>query len=116
MKLHGKNLIAGEPVVAAAGYLSGRGDLAKFEEATETQVHLAFEAAEKAFQEFRRTSPVRRAAFLERIAEEIDLLGDDLLTTGKPIVLQDENPRGIWRLVDGHLTREKLQYADDLQA
>ena len=81
MKLHGKNLIAGEPVGAAAGYLTGRGDLAKFEEATETQVHLAFEAAEKAFQEFRRTSPVRRAAFLERIAEEIDLLGDDLLTT-----------------------------------
>jgi NADP-dependent aldehyde dehydrogenase len=33
-----------------------------------------------------------------------------------PIELQDENPRGIWRLVDGHPTREKLQYADDHSA
>jgi NADP-dependent aldehyde dehydrogenase len=28
-----------------------------------------------------------------------------------PIELQDANARGIWRLVDGQLTREPLQYA-----
>jgi NADP-dependent aldehyde dehydrogenase len=81
MKLHGKNVIAGEAVSAAGGYLNARGDLAKFEEATEAQVDMAFEAAGDASQEFRRTSAVRRAAFLERIAEEIELLGDELLST-----------------------------------
>jgi 2,5-dioxopentanoate dehydrogenase len=81
MKLHGKNVIAGEAISAADGYLIARGDLANFEEATQVQVDLAFEAAEKAFHEFRRASAVRRAAFLERIAEGIELLGDDLLTT-----------------------------------
>ena len=80
MKLHGKNVIAGEAISAADGYLTARGDLAKFEEATEAQVDLAFAAAENAFHEFRRTSAVRRAAFLERISEEIESLGDDLLT------------------------------------
>ena len=80
MKLHGKNVIAGEAISAADGYLTARGDLAEFEEATEAQVDLAFAAAENAFHEFRRTSAVRRAAFLERIGEEIESLGDDLLT------------------------------------
>jgi len=81
MKLQGKNLIAGDAISATAGYFTARGDLAKFEEATEAQVDLAFEAAEQAFHEFRRASAVRRAAFLERITEEIESLGDDLLTT-----------------------------------
>src|SRR5215471_1393238 len=81
MKLHGRNLIAGEAINGTAEYFTARGDLARFEQATETEVGLAFEAAEKAFQEFRRTSAVRRAAFLERIGEEIELLGDDLLGT-----------------------------------
>jgi NADP-dependent aldehyde dehydrogenase len=81
MKLHGKNVIAGEAIGADDGYLTARGDLAKFDEATEAHVDQAFEAAENAFQEFRRASAVRRATFLERIAEEIELLGDDLLVT-----------------------------------
>jgi alpha-ketoglutaric semialdehyde dehydrogenase len=81
MKLHGRNVIAGEAINGTSEYFTARGDLARFEEATDAQVGLAFEAAEKAFQEFRRTSAVRRAAFLELIGEEIELLGDDLLAT-----------------------------------
>jgi 2,5-dioxopentanoate dehydrogenase len=55
--------------------------LVTFEEATEETIHAAFEAAEKAFHSFRHTPPELRATFLERIGEEIEALGDSLLTT-----------------------------------
>src|SRR6185436_947764 len=53
----------------------------KFEEATEEAIDLAFSAAEKAFPAFRGIPADQRAAFLERVCDEIDALGDDLLTT-----------------------------------
>jgi 2,5-dioxopentanoate dehydrogenase len=52
-----------------------------FEEATEETIHAAFDAAEKAFHNFRHTPPEQRAGFLECIGEEIEALGDNLLTT-----------------------------------
>src|SRR5437868_7136598 len=55
--------------------------LIKFEEATEEAVDLAFIAAEQAFPVFRRVSAEQRATFLERICEEIEALGDNLLKT-----------------------------------
>jgi NADP-dependent aldehyde dehydrogenase len=81
MQFQGKSVIAGRPVDSAAGHFSARGNLARFEEATEDHVSQAFHTAEKAFQQFRKVSPDRRAVFLERICEEIEALGDDLLTT-----------------------------------
>jgi len=57
-----------------------------------------------------RTTSVGTAAIL-RFARPIAY--QNFPQAALPIELQDENPRGIWRLVDGHLTREKLQYADD---
>jgi NADP-dependent aldehyde dehydrogenase len=82
MELHGKNIIAGEAIKVAtdsAASFTARGDLAKFDEATEEHLRLACEAAGRAFPEYRRISPGQRAAFLERIGEEIQALGDDLL-------------------------------------
>lgn len=82
MKLHGRNIIAGETIHSATTqHFTVRGLLAKFEEATEEHIQLAFAAAEKAFHELRQISTERRATFLERIGEEIEALGDDLLTT-----------------------------------
>src|SRR5262245_44092518 len=83
MELHGKNIIAGEMVNRTAspdaGTFTARGNLAQFEEATEVDINLALEAAERAFHEFRQISPEQRASFLECIGEEIEALGDDLL-------------------------------------
>jgi NADP-dependent aldehyde dehydrogenase len=53
----------------------------RFEETTEETIHAAFEAAEKASHDFRQIPAERRAAFLECIGEEIEALGDYLLTT-----------------------------------
>jgi alpha-ketoglutaric semialdehyde dehydrogenase len=55
--------------------------LVTFEEATEETIHAAFAAAEQAFPDFRQISTEQRAVFLERIGEEIEALGDDLLKT-----------------------------------
>jgi NADP-dependent aldehyde dehydrogenase len=81
MELHGKNIIAGEVVTVEAPQqeFSARGNLARFEEATEQHIRLAFEAAATATLAFREIGPKQRALFIERIAEEIDALGDTLL-------------------------------------
>jgi 2,5-dioxopentanoate dehydrogenase len=52
-----------------------------FEEATEETIDAAFAAAASVFDDFRRIPAERRAAFLERIGEEIEALGDTLLNT-----------------------------------
>jgi alpha-ketoglutaric semialdehyde dehydrogenase len=58
----GKSLIAGDPT--------------EFEEASAAHVETALEAAAGAAHEYRRASPAQRAAFLDRIAEEIEGVGD----------------------------------------
>ena len=60
--LTGKSLIAGVQT--------------EVEEASAAHVDAALEAAERAAHEYRRTSPAQRAAFLDRIAEEIERVGD----------------------------------------
>jgi len=62
-------------------YFTARGTTRQFEEATAAGVHQAFEAAEGAFDEFRSLPSERRAVFLEAIAQEIEALGDELLST-----------------------------------
>ena len=52
-----------------------------FEESTQEAINLSFTAAEKAFHELRQIPTEQRAVFLERIGEEIEALGDNLLKT-----------------------------------
>lgn len=86
MKLHGRSMIAcrtidgsAEAMGDLAGSFTARGSLATFEEADHRHIQMAFEAAAKDFERFRKIAPEQRAAFLEQIGEEILALGDDLL-------------------------------------
>ncbi len=85
MLLKGKSIIAGQPAdggpatfrafePASAGIIEP-----PFEEAGVELIDRALEAAEEAFAVYRRMEPDSRAAFLERIGEEIISLGDDLI-------------------------------------
>src|SRR5262249_1748955 len=65
-----------------SGSFMARGNFGGFQEATEEDVNKAFDAAAKTFCEFRQIPVERRAAFLDRVGEQIEALGEDLLTTG----------------------------------
>ena len=52
-----------------------------FTEATEQEVDAAAQAAASAYQPYRTLPAVRRAAFLDAIADELDALGDDFIAT-----------------------------------
>lgn len=53
----------------------------RFHEATPDEVHQAVEKAAAAFATFRKKSGAEKAAFLEKIADELISLGDELLQT-----------------------------------
>ena len=86
VELSGKNIIGGA--------LSGEGSITfyaenpahatrlepGFHEASEREIWLAIEKAADAFQVYRNTTGIKRAEFLEVIAEEILSIGDDLIT------------------------------------
>ncbi len=78
MILLGKNLIAGEPVDASDGSFTARGALARFEETSIAHIDRALDAADRAVDPYRRLSADARAAFLDRIAHEIEAT-DDLI-------------------------------------
>src|SRR5262245_51288268 len=85
MELHGKNIIAGKIIEVGGKTFSafapglGKTIEPQFEGATADQVNQAMEAAESAFHEYRQISSEQRANFLEKIADEILALGDDLI-------------------------------------
>lgn len=96
MTLHGRSLIAGQlsntdgRTFKAVSPLDTAELEPAFYEAEQTDVDHALYQAEEAFQLYRRCSALERAAFLDRIAEEITALGDALLErchqeTGLPI-------------------------------
>src|SRR5688500_19492710 len=70
--LIGKNLIAGVPSDSANGRFTAGGALAEFEEAAAAHGDDAREAAEEAAHEYRRLPAEARAAFLDRIADQIE--------------------------------------------
>jgi 2,5-dioxopentanoate dehydrogenase len=74
--LTGKSLIAGAPVDSAEGRFASGGTRASFQEASGAHVDRALEAAEHASHEYRQLSAAQRADFLDRIADEIEHLGD----------------------------------------
>lgn len=85
MKLHGKQIIAGETVAAGTqtflgrNAASGEATTAPVHEATTAEVERALRAAEAAFDDYRGLPAERRAAFLAAVAEEWLALGDALL-------------------------------------
>jgi 2,5-dioxopentanoate dehydrogenase len=85
MDLTGQNIIAGQPQAGAGKTFSGLNPATNetlepaYQEATTEQINAAVEAAATAFDAYRSKSADERAAFLERIADEILAIGDDLL-------------------------------------
>jgi alpha-ketoglutaric semialdehyde dehydrogenase len=86
MELHGKNLIGGKAVAASdaktfhgTAAASGEKLSPAFHKATPAQADEAVELAVKAFESYRRLPAEKIADFLNRIAEEILKLGDELI-------------------------------------
>lgn len=86
MELHGKNLIGGRAVASTnTKTFSGVNPATNeklspvFHEATAAEADEAMVLAEKAFEEYRRQPAEKIAAFLDRVAEEILKLGDELI-------------------------------------
>jgi 2,5-dioxopentanoate dehydrogenase len=85
MELHGKNIIAGEAIDSTSPGYSGFAPASrttltpKFEEASNFLINQALEAAEVAFHAYRNCSAGERAIFLEKVAEEILALDDQLI-------------------------------------
>jgi 2,5-dioxopentanoate dehydrogenase len=86
MELHGKNLIGGKPVASnnaktfqALAAASGEKLAPVFHKATVAEADEAVALALKAFETYRRQPAEKIADFLNRIAEEILKLGDELI-------------------------------------
>jgi NADP-dependent aldehyde dehydrogenase len=74
----GKNLIAGEAVDSTEGRFTAAGAVASFEEASAAHVDRALNAAASAFETYRHLTAEARAAFLDRIASNIEV-SDELI-------------------------------------
>jgi NADP-dependent aldehyde dehydrogenase len=85
MDLSGKNFIGsnlsqeGGKTFSAKNPATGQELEPLFHEASESEIDRALTLAEKAFEEYRKQPPEKIAAFLERIADEIIGLGDELI-------------------------------------
>ncbi len=84
MQLTGRNIIGfetfseGTVAIQAINPASGETLAPLFYKATIEELNLAAEKAENAFQVYRKQSGKQKAEFLEKIAEEIENLGDAL--------------------------------------
>jgi len=108
--IHGRSLIAGQPIPGAGETFRARSPLDSHElepdffAAGAQDVDSALREAATAFEVLRQTTGEQRAALLERIAEEIVALGDELLTrahleTGLPLArLAGERARTVNQL------------------
>ncbi len=82
--LTGKHLIAGQWIKGDNTFESSpaHGPSHTFAVGTSQEVHAAASAAEEAFASFSTTTRARRAAFLDKIAEEIEARGDAITEIG----------------------------------
>ncbi|GAB4226971.1 MAG: aldehyde dehydrogenase (NADP(+)) [Kiloniellaceae bacterium] len=120
LELTGKHLIAGEWVAGEATFDSSpaQGPKRSYAVGTPANVEAAAQAAEEAFWSFGYSTRAERAAFLNRIADEIEARGDAITEigtqeTGLPEArLQGERGRttGQLRLFASHI--EKGDYLD----
>src|SRR5438876_614688 len=85
MDLHGKNLVGGElsadgtAIFNAVNPVTGETLRPVFYEATQAEITQALAIAEQAFQTYGQQPPEQVARFLDRIADEIVGLGQELL-------------------------------------
>jgi NADP-dependent aldehyde dehydrogenase len=85
MKLHGQNIIACQPNEnynkTFQGFAPALGKELEpvYQEATTEQINQALNAAEQAFYDYRQRSARERAGFIEKIADGILELGDELI-------------------------------------
>ncbi len=85
MQLHGKNILgnsfsnAGSSTFQGVNPANSEKLATVFHEATDAEINQAVELSEQAFHVYRACGKDERAAFLERIADELLTLGDDLL-------------------------------------
>ncbi len=85
MTLHGKNVIAGErsgdgeALLHATNPATGEALDPAFHEATSDEIDRALRAADEAFHADRQRAAEDRAGLLDRIADEIEALGDELI-------------------------------------
>jgi 2,5-dioxopentanoate dehydrogenase len=116
--ISGKHLIAGresQEELPAFGSVNPRtkeaGEL-KFSNATVVEIDTAVSAAVQAFKETRSYSPTRLTAFLDRVAEEIEALGEQLL-----LVADAETGLGLPRLAGerGRTTGQLRKFGDLLR-
>src|SRR5690349_7284497 len=83
--MHGKNIIGntlsntGDKSFQATNPATSEKLGTVFYEATDAEINQAVELARRAFDPYRACSKDDRAAFLDRIAEEIFALGDELI-------------------------------------
>ena len=80
--LQGKNLIDGVWVGSDEMVVSMDLELTRFAQANLVQVETACQAARAAFHPYSQITRAKRAAFLNRIADELDLLGDQITDIG----------------------------------
>jgi len=111
MNLHGQNFI-GDQLVPGAGKtlratspLDGKPLTPEFHLSGEKEVNAAMELAAAAFDAYRETTGDQRAAFLERIADEIMALGDALI----------QRARQETGLPEARLTGERARTAGQLK-
>jgi alpha-ketoglutaric semialdehyde dehydrogenase len=81
---HGAHLIAGERIASDTTFAASpaHGAVHHYSEGTPDHVAKAAEAAEAAFETYSQTSREERAAFLDRIADEIEARAEAITATG----------------------------------
>ncbi|GIV57729.1 MAG: 2,5-dioxovalerate dehydrogenase [Rhodothermaceae bacterium] len=115
MTLHGQHLIAGTPsgagpaVIQAVNPVTGEALAPAYPEATPDEIDRALDAATEAFHAGRTRTPEERAALLERIADEIEALGDVLI---ERVMAETGLPEGRVRGERGRTTGQLRLFAD----
>ena len=115
MTLHGKNLIAGAlsaegtPSIRAVNPVTGETLAPAFHEAAPEEIDRALRAADEAFHANRTRPAEARAELLERIADEIEALGEALVAR---VTAETGLPEGRVRGERGRTTNQLRLFAD----
>ena len=107
--LTGKNLIDGAWQGSEQTIASGDLESMAFAQATLTQVEAACLAARRDFRDYSATSRMDRAIFLRTIADQMDVLGDEITKIG---CAETSLPEARLNSERGRTTNQLLMFAD----